>query len=66
MFEATPPTATGRDRTAALEQVSHEVGRSGMRLDRFISLGSEGLLPDERLRQLWRQNRDVLAPDWAA
>lgn len=54
------------ERSAVIDQVAAELARSGMRIDRFVSLASEGLLLDDDLKDLWRQHRDILLPDWAA
>lgn len=68
--ETTGPGGTPRPdtdpRTAAIDQVVEQLAGSGMRLDRFLALATEGLLPDDDLRELWRRHRDLLVPDWAA
>lgn len=54
------------EQISAMDEVAVLLARSGMRIDRFVALATEGLLPDEDLRELWRKHRDVLLPDWAA
>lgn len=63
-----PDTTPGSDvaRSVVIDQVVAELAVSGMRMDGFVALATEGLLPDENLRELWRRHRDVLVPDWAA
>lgn len=68
--QTTPRPAAGAavasSRQVVMEHVRGELAKRGMRLDTFVGLANEGLLPDNDLRMLWQQHRDVLVPDWAA
>lgn len=61
-----PTRGTDAVHPTAIDQVVAELAVSGMRMDRFMALATEGLLPDEKLRDLWRRHRDVLLPGWDA
>lgn len=58
--------STGVLHDSVIDEVIAELADSGMRIDGFVALATEGLLPNEDLRELWRRHRDVLVPDWAA